>query len=147
VNKKIPFYYITILWVVAVFSILFILRRPALSGNNKKDNDRITNLAGSSESGKPADNSKVAEGIQKNKIGDVKDTGDLIFYDKTAFIRHFSDKYSEQELALLYSNAVRSTPNAKEKTLIRVVRKKNNESSKNSFSGDFDIRPLPAKAN
>jgi hypothetical protein len=147
VNNKIPFYYITILWIVAVLSILFIVRRPALSGNNKKDNDRITNLTGSSESGKPADNSKAAEGIQENKIGDIKDTGDLIFYDKTAFIRHLSDKYSEQELALLYSNAVRSTANAKEKTLIRVVRKKNNESSKNSFSGDFDIRPLPAKTN
>ncbi len=145
-NKRIPFYYITILWVVAVISVLFILRRPALSINEKKNNGRITNLTGSNENVKSTDK-KVAAKTQKNKIKDVKDTGDLIFYDKTAFIRHFSDKYSEQELASLYYNAVNSSTNAKEKTLIQVVRKKNKGNSKNSFSRDFDIRPLPVKIN
>ena len=145
-NKKIPFYYITILWVVAIAAVLFILKRPPLSNNDKKGNEQITNLTGRSESEKPADN-KVAAKKQKNKLEDVKDTGDLIFYDKTAFIRHFSDKYSEQELALLYSNAVSSTANTKEKTLIQVVRKKSKENPKNSFSGDFDIKPLPVKNN
>lgn len=144
-NKRIPFYYITILWVVAVVSVLFILRQPALSNTDKKDNVRRANFEGNTKNGNPAGTVEALE-KQKYKIN-VKDTGDLIFYDKTAFIRHFSDQYSEQELALLYSNAVKSTANAKEKTLIQVVRKKNKENSKNSFSGDFDIKPIPVKAN
>lgn len=144
-NKKIPFYYITILWVVAVVSVLFILRKPALSVTDKNDNVRITNFTGNTENSNSAGTAGALE-KQKNKI-DVKDSGDLIFYDKTAFIRHFSDQYSEEELALLYSNIVKSTANAKEKTLIQVVRKKNKENSKSSFSGDFDIKPIPVKGN
>jgi len=74
---------------------------------------------------------------------DTNKGNELIFYDKTAFIRYFSDAYSEEELLVSYNKALAEKTNFNGKATIRVVRKGVKEKANKSFSGSFDIRPVP----
>jgi hypothetical protein len=146
VHKRLPFYYIATLWVVAIVSV-FLIVRPLLF--SLTDNDTIAGLSDQlieqeiHEQGTAVANNPVFRENSDTKSTNTNDSNDLIFYDKTAFIRYFSDKYSEEELAVSYSKAVIEKATVEGKAPIRVIRKKLNENSKSSFSGGFDIKPVP----
>jgi hypothetical protein len=146
VHKRLPFYYIATLWVVAIVSV-FLIVKPLLF--SLTENNTIAGLSDRSmmqrndENTPAVTNIQLFDGSDGSKTTDTNDSNDLIFYDKTAFIRYFSDKYSEEELAVSYSKAVAEKTTIEGKAPIRVIRKTINENSKSSFSGGFDIRPVP----
>ena len=62
---------------------------------------------------------------------------DLIFYDKKAFIRHFSNEFSVDELNLAYNRTT-----ADDKQIIRVTKRTLPDPSARSFSGSFEVKPI-----
>jgi len=145
VHKSLSFYYIAILWIVGVISVFLIVRPLVISMNEKNGFSDLSDISSANENKTIEKNS--SGGLQN--VTDVKlnDSGDLIFYDKTAFIRYFGDKYSEEELANSYDKAVAGKSDKNGKALIRVSRKTGVEKTKKSFSGSFDIRPVPVNKN
>jgi hypothetical protein len=145
-HNRLPFYYITALWVVAIVSV-FLIIKPLLF--SLTENNAFTGLSDQSimqhmDENTPAVlNTHLFDGSDSSKTANSNDSNDLIFYDKTAFIRYFSDKYSEEELAVSYSKAVAEKTTIEGKAPIRVIRKTANENPKSSFAGGFDIRPVP----
>lgn len=145
-HKRIPFYYIATLWVVAIVSV-FLIVKPLLF--SLTENNRIAGLSdqsilqGIDENARAVADNAVFSEKDNAKTTNTNDSNDLIFYDKTAFIRYFSDKYSEEELAVSYSKAVAEKTAVEGRAPIRVIRKTINVNSKSSFSGGFDIRPVP----
>jgi len=146
VHKSLPFYYITTLWLVAIVSVFLIVRPLVISMNEKSNFIDFSDLAVSGEKSNSAENT-VAADLKNESNAVINDSGDLIFYDKTAFIRYFGDQYSEEELTNSYNKAVADKSNSQGKALIRVVRKGGNEKAKKSFSGSFDIKPVPVSKN
>jgi hypothetical protein len=146
VHKRIPFYYIATLWVVAIVSV-FLIVKPLLF--SLTENNAIAGLSDRSilqrmdENVPAVVNNSVSNENEGAKATNTNDSNDLIFYDKTAFIRYFSDKYSEEELAVSYSKAIAEKTTIEGKAPVRVIRKTENVNSKSSFSGGFDIRPVP----
>jgi hypothetical protein len=146
VHKSIPFYYLLILWLVAIVSVFFIVK-PLVSSipvqNDFGSTSDFTSTGGNNEhSGQVENKTTVPGSSNKDAFNTTKEEG-LIFYNKTAFIRYFSDKYSEEELAESYNQALAKKTNSMDKAPIRVVRKGIDERSKKSFSGSFDIKPVP----
>jgi hypothetical protein len=139
VHKRLPFYYIVTLWTVAIVSVFLIVKPLLLSimGNNN-----FAYTADPAYNSRALDNALLIENGKKEGAYSNSDD-DLFFYNKTSFIRYFSDKYSEEELAVSYTKAFRRKNNLDEKSPIRVIRKTVTENSKKSFSGGFDIRPVP----
>jgi len=146
VHKSLPFYYIVTLWLVAIVSVFLIVRPLVISMNEKSNFIDFSDIAISGEKGSAAENTATTD-IKNKNYSEVNDSGDLIFYDKTAFIRYFGDRYSEEELTISYNKAVADKSNSQGKPLIRVVRKGGSEKVKKSFSGSFDIKPVPVSKN
>jgi hypothetical protein len=146
VHKSLPFYYITTLWLVAIVSVFLIVRPLVISMNEKSNFIDFSDLAISGEKNNTAENTATAD-LKNESNAVVNDSGDLIFYDKTAFIRYFGDQYTEEELTNSYNKAVADKSNPHGKALIRVVRKGGSEKAKKSFSGSFDIKPVPVSKN
>ena len=144
-HKSLPVYFLTILWVVAVVLVFFIV--SPLIMNNPEKNDvnyfsDFTVINGNKDPAPVANNAATPDHSIEQSF-DKRKVNDLIFYDKTAFIRYFSDTYSEQELTDSYNKALAAKANAGEKLPIRVVMKGVNGKTRKSFSGSFDIRPVP----
>lgn len=114
--------------------------------NEKSNFIDFSDLAVSGEKNNTAENAVTAD-LKNESNAVVNDSGDLIFYDKTAFIRYFGDQYSEEELTNSYNKAIADKSNSQGKALIRVVRKGGSEKVKKSFSGSFDIKPVPVSKN
>jgi hypothetical protein len=139
VHKRLPFYYIVTLWTVAIVSVFLIVKPLLLTIT---DQNNFAFAADPAFNSPIADNAALIENGKKEKA-DSNSGDDLFFYNKTSFIRYFSDKYPEQELAVSYTKAFSRKADIDEKSPIRVIRKIVTENSKNSFSGGFDIRPVP----
>lgn len=139
-HKRLPFYYIVTLWTVAIVSVFLIVKPLLLSVAGKND---IAFIIDPSFNTPAAIDDAVLIEKDKKESTDSNAGDDLVFYNKTSFIRYFSDKYSEEELAVSYNKAVSKKANGEGKSPIRVVRKNVTDNSRNSFSGGFDIRPVP----
>ncbi len=138
-HKRLPFYYIVTLWAVAIVSVFLIIKPLLLSITEKND---IAYISDPSFNNGAIDDAVLIE--KSGKESADSNAGDnLVFYNKTSFIRYFSDKYSEEELAVSYNKAVSKKAESGEKSPIRVIRKRVTDNSRNSFSGGFDIKPVP----
>lgn len=139
-HKRLPFYYIVTLWTVAIVSVFLIVKPLLLSITNRSD---IAFSIDPSFKAAAIDDAVLIEKSREEKNVGSNTDDDLVFYNKTSFIRYFSDKYSEEELAVSYNKAVSKKADSEGKSPIRVVRKNVTDNSRNSFSGGFDIRPVP----
>jgi len=150
VQKNLPVYYVAILWIVSLVSVFYILKPLMFSTNGKnhfENASRFKNTAGNNENSGLVEDSSLVPVNTKKETDNMNNGNDLVFYDKTAFIRYFSDKYSEEELMESYDKAVAEKAVGLGKTSILVVRKGINNNTKKSFSGSFDIRPVPFNKN
>jgi hypothetical protein len=138
---RLPFYYISTLWVVAIFSV-FLIVKPLIGVFNKNSNFENTAIAVTDEIA--GNNNSDAIALSKKDYKGASTNSDLIFYDKTAFIRYFDNEYAEEELVNSYDKAGITDSGNAGRPLIRVSRKKINGKSLKSFSTDFYIGPVPA---
>jgi hypothetical protein len=139
-HMRLPFYYISTLWVAAFISVVFIMK-PLFGALNKSSTFKNTSLAVKDEvSGSLNAFTTVS---LSGKSENAYTNSDLIFYDKTAFIRYFGNTYAEEELVVSYDKAGITDSGNTGKPLIRVSRKNISGKKAHSFSTDFYIGPVP----
>lgn len=136
-GKSLPYYYIITLWIAAIVSVFLILV-PLLSTKNNSGN-LIELSAVSLKSGSDVNNNID---LSSQNIS-TDESGDLIFYNKTSFIRYFNNQYKEEDLSLVYEKAIANKTNHYKMNSVKVIRKKQHPLVKQNFSGSFDIKPVP----
>lgn len=70
---------------------------------------------------------------------------DLMFYNKTSFVKYFENNYTEKELENSLNNASITVSRNPGKPIIKVSRKSNSSQYARSFSSDFYIAPVPSE--